>query len=617
MLATMAIISMVGAYSFVAAAPASAAATCAVSGGTINITTDVAGTLQVQVRNASGQIFVDLGGGFDAVNTCPGTPSIALLSTTTAVVVNADGADQQFNLWLSNTAAPARLIDWGAINFTVNLGGDTGAGARDRLFIYNASTQEADALDLVLGANGIDLDDDADVDVTTAGVENFAIDSDSAGEDSISGAGNETTGAAFTLPILGTDGVAGGAPGITAGDAINASSTFPYNWLEGGAGNDDILGDIGYDDVTGGKGSDRMDCGAGGGTADFYDLADAVNINLAAGIASSASGTDTIANCDDVQGSAQGDTITGSANDNWIAPSGGDDTVNGGTGSDTASYWDSKEAVEVDLAADTATGGSGNDTLTSIENAEGSKKNDTLKGDSASNYLFGDNGNDKLNGKGGNDDLEGETGVDTVNYNWLDDGVEVRLATLVGTVCSVEDGFADYTGGTDFLYTIENAKLTKGDDTFFGSQFQNKVFPMGGQNTLNGDGCGGAAGGDQLDYSKGNYGKNGVTVNMAGGATAGDSATGFEAAIGSNGDDSFTGDGQSNTIDGGNGADLIRGGSGDDDLTGGKGPDTIVAGSGDDTLNGGKGRDEGWGGSGDDWGKSLEVTDSIELGPSA
>ena len=147
---------------------------------------------------------------------------------------------------------------------------------------------------------------------------------------------------------------------------------------------------------------------------------------------------------------------------------------------------------------------------------------------------------------------------------------------------------------------LENAILGTGDDTFTGNAFANRVWPNGGQNVLNGDApLGPFTGGDVLDYSVG-Y-EAGVNVNMAGGATAGDSAIGFENAIGTAFNDKFVGDGQSNTIRGAGGNDSIRSGGGDDTVRGGAGNDRLRTGSGDDDAFGGAGNDRINGGGGVDF----------------
>lgn len=601
-------------YGLAVAPSAFAGVACVVSGTTLQVSATAADVVGIQLDDVaiggSREVLID-----DTVNpttgsnVCAGTP---LLANVTAINVTGDGSTAQtVALWLSDDGG--QLRDWGAVKFNVNLGADVSA---DGLLIYNADADFADEIDVAMGVNGADLDNDGVVDVTPSGVDRFEIGSESDGDDVISAAGSEATGAAFPGAIQGLDG-----PGTNPGIWSASSSGDSGDTLTGGAGNDEINGYAGYATCAGGLGDDSITCDA----VDYSASATAVSVNLPIAPAPGTAvgeGLDTLNDVYEVYGSDLNDTIVGNADDNWIWGGGGDDALTGGTGVDTASYLGSN-GVEVDLGAGTATGDHGSDTLTGFENAEGGRGADKLKGVAgADNVLSGEGGNDKLNGKGGDDlgatddTLEGGNGIDTASYKWAD-SVIVALATDTGANdCDVTAGVAtpeDH--GDDVLDSIENAKLTSGDDSFTGSQFQNKVWPMGGQNTLTGD-CAADAGGDVLDYAKG-YGSKGVTVNMAGGATAGDAATGFEAAIGSNGDDFFTGNEKSNSIDGGNGADVIRGGDGDDDIDGGKGPDSIRAGSGDDTIMGGKGRDEGFGGNGDDWGKSLEVAVSIELGPSA
>ena len=577
-------------YGLVLAPSALAAETCTFAGGTISFTMTGTESVDVQIDDAANNPIIVNGS-----TTCGvGAP---LLSTTTAINITGDATGAQtVNLWLSDDAGD--LADWGAINWTINLGADTTPAPGDALFVYNADGSVDGAIDFAAGASGLDLQNDGDLDVTVAGIDAYQFQSDSAGEDVLSAAGSDATGAAFPQAIQGTDGP-GGNYGLWSGAGDDV--------LIGGASTDEISGAGDYDTVSGGLGDDLLD----GEAVDYSASATAVTVNLTAGT-SVGEGIDTLTGTDDVYGSGLNDTITGHAGGNWIWGGPGDDALDGEAGFDYVAYQGSN-GVQVDLEAGTATGDHGTDTLTGFEAAEGGKGADKLKG-LVEDYdeLYGLGGNDKLNGRDGSDWLDGGNGVDTVNYGWAD-GVSVELTD---GACNVDSGSSDYSGGGDDLLFIENAKLSGGDDSFVGSQFQNKVFPMGGQNTLTGD-CGTTnSGGDTLDYSKG-YGKKGVTVNMAGGATAGDSATGFEAAIGSNGTDFITGNELSNTIDGNNGADVIRGGSGDDDINGGKGADSIRGGSGDDTIMGGKGRDEGFGGSGDDYGKSLEVAVSIELGPSA
>jgi Ca2+-binding RTX toxin-like protein len=62
--------------------------------------------------------------------------------------------------------------------------------------------------------------------------------------------------------------------------------------------------------------------------------------------------------------------------------------------------------------------------------------------------------------------------------------------------------------------------------------------------------------------------------------------TGIENVVGSNANDTLTGNGVANDLRGGAGNDTINGGGGDDILVGGAGQDTIVGGTGRDRILG-------------------------------
>ncbi|MBV4484135.1 retention module-containing protein [Pseudomonas sp. SWRI153] len=107
----------------------------------------------------------------------------------------------------------------------------------------------------------------------------------------------------------------------------------------------------------------------------------------------------------------------------------------------------------------------------------------------------------------------------------------------------------------------------------------------------------GGTGSDTASYA---HATAGVTVNLgllAAQNTLGagtDTLTGIENLIGSNFNDSLTGDGNSNVINGGLGNDFLNGGGGDDVLIGGPGNNTLTGGAGADTfqwLKGNSGHD--------------------------
>lgn len=201
---------------------------------------------------------------------------------------------------------------------------------------------------------------------------------------------------------------------LVGGDGFdNLDGGFDNDTLTGGAGDDQLNGGWGDDVLTGGKGSDW---------ANFFDSS--VTVNLTKGTAISAEGNDTVMEIENVSGSFDDDTLIGDANANilnggwgndWLAGGQGDNSLYGGDGVDWASYSDATSAVTVDLATGVATSSARNDTLQEIENVQGSKFNDTLKGNDGDNSLDGGAGNDTLNGRGGLDTLKGGAGNDTLD----------------------------------------------------------------------------------------------------------------------------------------------------------------------------------------------------------
>ncbi|WP_186002769.1 calcium-binding protein [Mycobacterium sp. KBS0706] len=215
---------------------------------------------------------------------------------------------------------------------------------------------------------------------------------------------------------------------------------------------------------------------------------------------------------------------------------------------------------------------------------------DAIKGSSAANTLVGGTGKDKLTGlagadtlQGGSDDdlLDGGDGIDTIDY----DGpaaVTVNLSTLTA---SGGDAQGDVIGAG-----IENIRGTGiYNDILTGSAVANVLDGYGGNDTLNGmtgndilvggagaDGLDGGDGADMADYSGGVAG---VTVNLAAGAgsggdAAGDTLAGIENVKGSLYQDTLTGDGAANVLQGLLGDDVLRGGAEADTLQGGSGFDT-------------------------------------------
>jgi hypothetical protein len=137
--------------------------------------------------------------------------------------------------------------------------------------------------------------------------------------------------------------------------------------------------------------------------------------------------------------------------------------------------------------------------------------------------------------------------------------------------------------GADHIAGLDGDDLLRGgggDDTIEGGDGQDTILGGAGADSLDG----GAGDADVVSYAGSPAG---VTVNLAtgrgfGGDAEGDSLSGFEAVIGSNGDDLLIGGSGADSLYGGAGADTLEGGAGNDRLAGGAGANRLVGGDGND-----------------------------------
>ncbi len=135
-------------------------------------------------------------------------------------------------------------------------------------------------------------------------------------------------------------------------------------------------------------------------------------------------------------------------------------------------------------------------------------------------------------------------------------------------------------------------------DQIFGLGGGDEVVALAGNDLLEG-----GPGGDYLDGGEGidtaSYASSAsdvwVILNNStperDGDAEGDYLTSIENLIGSAYEDSLSGDGLANRIQGGDGGDYISGGGGNDEVEGGKGEDLMAANEGDDKMVGGDGSD--------------------------
>lgn len=226
--------------------------------------------------------------------------------------------------------------------------------------------------------------------------------------------------------------------------------------LYGGDGLDTLLGNDGNDTLTGGRGGDMLDGGRGFDTADYKASTTGVHVSLINGRGygdyawgDSLSGIERLwgsDHADTFMGDGFGNALLGEHGDDYLNGLDGNDTLMGGTGADglvggggndLATWRWSGEGVFVHLGH--ARGWSGDaqgDWLWSVENLEGSNRNDTFIGDGADNAMTGHNGADFLHGGAGDDTLDGGRGgdglvggqgQDVASYAKSDQGVRVDL----------------------------------------------------------------------------------------------------------------------------------------------------------------------------------------------
>ncbi|SER04649.1 calcium-binding protein, partial [Thalassovita taeanensis] len=384
-----------------------------------------------------------------------------------------------------------------------------------------------------------------------------------------------------------------------------------------------------------------------------FQVDEAVTVNLATGIASSANMRVDFSQALhflEVKGTMHNDTLIGGNPQHdyleWFTGYQGNDTIDGGGGdADTMAY--EAEVVTgsfnfrlgryeygtmgliVDLVAGTGRDAFGfTDTLINIDDIRATPFADNLLGNDLENAFWGLRGADTLNGG---------AGVDRIHYDEdFDRGgiAGIRVDMNAGTAV---DGFGD----TDLISGIEEVYATGQNDHVIGDNGDNRVFGYAGADTLLGNGGSdvllGGAGNDVIDGGVGDdevWGEagndtlhggagfdivryieaaSGVVVELsAGRAEDGEGGTdtliGIEAAHGSQFNDVLGGDLGDNELQGFGGNDTINGAQGDDLLLGGDGHDSLFGGTGDDEIWGGRGNDTIDGGAGLDFMRYRDST---------
>ncbi len=253
-----------------------------------------------------------------------------------------------------------------------------------------------------VGADGINLSGDNDIDVTISDPSYHLDTFGEEGDDFESAAGGFGTGAPYPRHINMT-----GGPGndtLTGGDGsdtINGGNLGDDelhggggdDFLEGNTGNDVAYGDAGGDtffEEDAVNGSDSFIGGPGDDAVSYAGRKSGVSVSFDGVANDGAAGEHDNAGSDveDIYGSARNDRLTASAADNVIYGMAGDDVIRALAGNDRL------------------VGGPGDDTL------EGGAGKDSMNGLAGKDRLAGGAGNDKLVGGGGIDALLGGSGRD-------------------------------------------------------------------------------------------------------------------------------------------------------------------------------------------------------------
>ena len=355
--------------------------------------------------------------------------------------------------------------------------------------------------------------------------------------------------------------------GSVNGDSL--TGTVGDDRLFGGAGNDTLDGVDGNDLVYTGAGNDLVHVGtqaagaretvviSGPGVKTIvgtnslgtryghhivFEVNEAVTVNLATGIARSASMTTDFSQALfmlEVGGSAFGDHLIGGnpLHDylEWFAGNQGNDTLDGGGGLHDTAIYDGEvnvgsfnyalgrlefgtRGVVVNLATGVATDSFGyTDTLINIDDVRATNFADQLTGNAGENSFWG---------LAAADTIQGGEGSDSVLY-----GEDYLTGGTAGVVVDLAAGTArDGFGSIDQLVSIENVYATEMADSLTGNAADNRMFGYGGNDSL-----AGAAGNDVL----------------LGGA-------GIDQIAGGDGDDELWGEQGADTLDGGAGDDDVR-----------------------------------------------------------
>jgi len=392
------------------------------------------------------------------------------------------------------------------------------------------------------------------------------------------------------------------------------------DWLDGGQGEDLLVGTGARDVLLGGDGADTLIGGAGDDNLSGDDvtgmlektwnfkrvdvpIGDGVvsrrNVFARASLSAPAEGGNDIlfgqGGSDFITGGWGDDLLDGGTENDVLSGDGGNDTLHGGSdndillgdnldwggglqsrhhGNDLLDGGDGDDALAGNGGSDVLYGGPGNDDLTGddfvLQGVEGNAANYF-----GSDFLDGGAGNDTLQGGGADDSLYGGAGNDVLSGDYVDHPIRYH--------------------GNDFL------DGGSGDDTLRGMGGSDTLIGGQGADALDGDEHNLASGGTNDDYIQGDTGNDTIWGGL-----------GADTLYGGADDDFLIGD-YEQTPEAEQGADYLDGGSGNDTLIGGGGNDTLYGGGGVDYLRGGSGNNVFSGGTGNDYLEGQDGDDTFNF----
>jgi Ca2+-binding RTX toxin-like protein len=366
--------------------------------------------------------------------------------------------------------------------------------------------------------------------------------------------GGTGTGDVVTYQLRSADidaDIGGGADGAACpgagceGDDVNAD----VEQLIGGTGDDDLTGDADANRLTGQLGDDDLQ-----GDSSTATGADAADIFIGSG-SGSAGG----------QNGNTGDTVSYAVRTAAVAVTIGDGPNDGSGGCPAGA------------------GCEGDDVRADVENLVGGAGNDTLIGDSDANRFAAGGGDDvmrggQVTGADGADNFDGGAqgpAGDTVSFENRSDGVQAIIG--FGTI-GEDDAIAA---------NIDNLIGSSGPDTLAGDPDANRLEGRGADDALIGDFANTApdaadsflGGADGVDGDTVTYAPRDDDVNASIGGTGGSEGDAIDAGVenltGGDGDDTLTGDNDTNRLDGANGDDVLAGSQ----ASGADGADVLVGGA--------------------------------------